>query len=370
MQAAPEPLGSRRDEFDVPPGVAYFNTASLCPLTHRVRAAGADALERRARPWAIASADWFSDVEILRGLFAGLIGGDAEGVALVPATSYGFAAAALNLDLGDGDRILVLAEEYPSGINTWRAARSKRGVEIVTVERAGGQSWTEAILAALDERITVVSVPNVHWTDGALIELDVVSARAHELGCTLIIDASQSAGALPLDVTRLDPDYLITVGYKWLLGAFGLSYMYVAERRREGEPLEHNWIARADSQDFARLVEYRDEFQPGARRFDMGQASSFHLVPMAIAALEQIGGWGVERISATLGETTAAIAAGAQGIGLAPLSADSSRPAHAGHRAATGQRRRARRGPGARRLPRRPARRLDPDLAPPPQHAG
>ena len=115
-------LGAQRDAFDVPAGVAYFNTANLSPLLHAVRAAGTDALARRASPWTISSEDWFSDVERLRGLFARLVGVDAEGVALVPATSYAFAVAARNLRLGEGDAILVLAEEYPSGIYTWRAS--------------------------------------------------------------------------------------------------------------------------------------------------------------------------------------------------------------------------------------------------------
>ena len=121
-----------------------------------------------------------------------------------------------------------------------------------TVTRDTSQSWTEAILECLDERTAIISVPNVHWTDGALIELDRVAARAHELDARLVIDASQSVGALPLDVTALRPDFVITVGYKWLLGPFGLGYLYVAEQHRQGQALEQNWILRADSEDFAR----------------------------------------------------------------------------------------------------------------------
>ncbi len=113
--AAGRTLGSRREEFDVPPGIGYFDTANLSLLTRRVREAGEAALERRARPWTISADDWFDDVERLRDLFARLIGGDADGVALVPATSYGFAVAARNLEPARGERIVVLADEYPSG---------------------------------------------------------------------------------------------------------------------------------------------------------------------------------------------------------------------------------------------------------------
>ena len=125
--APPGAFGTDRALFDVPPEIAYFNTANLSPHLHAVREAGEAALRRRSRPWTIGAEDWFTDVERLRGLFGGLVGADADGVALVPATSYGFAVAARALGVGPADRVLVLAEEYPSGIYTWRAhGRSDR----------------------------------------------------------------------------------------------------------------------------------------------------------------------------------------------------------------------------------------------------
>jgi selenocysteine lyase/cysteine desulfurase len=307
-----EPLGSQRAKFAVPPDVAYFNTASLAPQLHAVREAGVAALARRGRPWTISSDDWFTGVERLRVLFAELVGGDAEGVAIVPATSYGFAVAARNLPLGARRRVLVLADEYPSGIYTWRAS----GADMLTVSRESGQTWTEAVLAALDERVAIVSVPNVHWTDGSLVDLPAVAARAHDLGARLVVDASQSVGAMPIDVAQVRPDFLVTVGYKWLLGPMSLGFLYVAEEHRGGEPLEQNWIARAGSEDFGALVDYRDEYQPGARRFDVGQRTKLELVPMAIAALEQILEWGVARIAAALAGVTGEIARRSAELGL------------------------------------------------------
>jgi selenocysteine lyase/cysteine desulfurase len=315
----PDPIGGQRAAFNVPEEIAYFNTANLAPQLHSVRAAGELALERRGRPWTISSADWFTDVERLRSLFAQIVGASGEGVALVPATSYGFAIAAGNLPLRAGRRVLVLENEYPSGIYTWRAAARRSGAEVLTVTREPDEGWTEAVLSALDESVEIVSVPNVHWTDGALVDLAPIAARAHELGARLVIDASQSLGAMPLDVGELEPDFLVSVGYKWQLGPFGLGYLYVAEEHRQGEPLEENWISRAGSEDFTRLVDYRDEYQPGARRFDVGGRTKFELTPMAIAALEQILEWEVPRIAATLALRTTEIARRAAALGLDPV---------------------------------------------------
>jgi selenocysteine lyase/cysteine desulfurase len=315
----PSPTGSCRGLFDVPEDVAYFNVANLAPHLHSVRRAGDEALDRRGRPWTIKPTDWFSDVERLRVLFGKVVGADAEGIALIPATSYGFAVAARNLSIQAGERIVVLAEEYPSGIYTWQQLARSTGAELFTVTRDASQTWTEAILDCLDERASIVSVPQVHWTDGALVELAPVAARARELGANLVIDASQSAGAMPLDVASIKPDFLITVGYKWLLGPFGLGYLYVAEHHRQGQPIEQNWILRAHSEDFARLVDYRDELQPGARRYDVGQRTNFELTPMAIAALEQILDWNVAGIATTLHALNVQVAAQARELGLAPL---------------------------------------------------
>ena len=322
MATVEDRLPAQRDRFDIPDTIAYFNTANLAPHLRAVRAAGEAALDRRGRPWAITPPDWFTDVEHLRSLFGRLVGADAEGVALIPATSYGFATAARCIQLAAGQRILVLAEEYPSGVYAWRTAARHSGAEILTVARQPGQGWTEAILAALDDRVAVVSVPNVHWTDGALIDLARVAEAAHHLGARLVIDASQSLGAMPLSVDELRPDFVFSVGYKWLLGPFGRGYMWMAERHRVAEPLEQNWISRADSEDFARLVEYRDDYQPGARRFDVGQRTSFELTPMAIAALEQILDWRVARIAASLGAITTEIANRLADIGLQPVPVD------------------------------------------------
>jgi selenocysteine lyase/cysteine desulfurase len=312
----PELLTDQRPLYDLEPGVAFFNTANISPLLRSVREAAEAALARRAQPWTISAEQWFTDVETLRARFASIAGGSAESVALVPATSYGLAVAARNLTASPGERVVVLDDEFPSNHYTWKRFCERTGAELVVVVHEPGEGWTEATLRSIDERAAVVAVPNVHWADGALVDLAAVSARARDAGAALTIDASQSLGALPLDVAELKPDALVAAGYKWLHGALGMAYLYLDERHHGGEPLEENWILRAGSEDFSRLVDYTDDYQPGARRFDMGERSSFNLVPMAIASLDQIISWRPERTGATLGALTGRIAARASELGF------------------------------------------------------
>jgi selenocysteine lyase/cysteine desulfurase len=318
--APPRPLPVQRELFDIPDDVAYFNCASLAPMLRSSREAAADAVGRRARPWRISSGDWFTGAEERRALFARLAGVDPDGVALVPATSYGLATAAANLTARPGQRVLVLADDYPSNRYTWQRFVGRTGATLATVERGQGQSWGDAVVQELDERTAVVAVLATHWTDGGSVDLAAIGARAREAGAALVVDASQSIGAMPLDLAAVRPDYLVTVGYKWLLGPFALGYLYVAERHRDGVPLEENWISRLGSEDFGALVDYQERYQPGARRFDVGQRTHFESTPMAVAALRQLLDWGIERVAATLGQLTGRVQRKVEAIGL-PLTA-------------------------------------------------
>jgi selenocysteine lyase/cysteine desulfurase len=159
-------------------------------------------------------------------------------------------------------------------------------------------------------------VPHCHWTDGSRIDLEALGERARAVGAALVIDATQSLGAAPLDVRQVQPDFLVAATYKWLLGPYSMGFLYAAPQRREGRPLEFNWITREGSEDFAGLVTYRDTFQPGARRYDVGERCNFALVPVALASLRQILAWRVEAIAETLAELTGAVERGAERLGL------------------------------------------------------
>jgi len=291
--------------FDIPNDVTYLNCASVGPQLRAVAEAGQKAIHARFAPWTLASTDWFTGAEELRRLAASLMHADVDGIALVPAVSYGIAIAAKNASVREGKSIVLLDQEFPSNVYAWRTLAAARGGRVVTVTREAGQPWAEAVERAIDDSTAVVSVPACHWTDGSLVDLERVGARAQAVGAMFVIDASQSLGAARIDVGRLQPDFLVSVGYKWQLGPYGLGYLYAAPKWREhGSPLEESWITRRDSEDFSQLVHYRDEFRPGARRFDMGEFAQFVLTPMAAAALRQILTWTVEHIHGELSRLT------------------------------------------------------------------
>ena len=290
-----------KDLFEIPAGVTDLNCANMAPQLRSITDAGIDAVRTKATPWKLSAPEWFSGAEELRNLAAKVLEVESDGVALVPAASYGIATAATNVPLSPGQTIVLLHQEFPSNVYAWRELAKKKGGRIVTVERSSGTSYTEALERAINKDTAIVALPQSHWTDGSKIDLERIGGLVRSVGASLVIDASQSLGACPLDLSRVQPDFLVAVGYKWLLGPYGLGYLYVAPKWRDsGTPLEQSWLTRAGSEDFARLVEYRDEYRHSARRFDAGEFPEFVLVPMAIAALQQILSWKVARIGQAL----------------------------------------------------------------------
>lgn len=315
VAAAVSVIPSQRHLFDIPRDVAYLNCAYMSPLLHSVVEAGTAGLRRKARPWEIEVDDFFDDSEALRAAWAALLGAEADAVAITPSAGYGVSLAANHVALRPGQRILLAEEQFPSNVYPWTAKARQAGGEVRFVPRPEDGDWTRAVLAELDERVAIVALPNVHWTDGGIFDLVRIGAAARDAGAALVVDATQSLGALPFDVARVRPDFVAGAGYKWLMGPYSLGYVYVAPHLEDVAPVEHNWIQKANAREFSRLVDYTEDWQAGARRLDCGERSNFALVPAALAAARQVLEWGPENILGTVGPMTRRLAAAAADLG-------------------------------------------------------
>ncbi|MCB0635422.1 MAG: aminotransferase class V-fold PLP-dependent enzyme, partial [Lewinella sp.] len=137
---------------------------------------------------------------------------------------------------------------------------------------------------------------HVHWAEGILFDLLALRQRTREVGSWLVVDGTQSIGALPFSVANIQPDALVVAAYKWLMGPYSTGLAYYGPALAEGRPLEENWINRMDSQNFQQLVNYQPRYQSGMGRFSVGEQSNFVLLPMLEAALQQLTAWRVDRI--------------------------------------------------------------------------
>lgn len=300
---------AQRALFDIPSDLAYINCAYLSPLLNRTVEVGREALLAKAHPWTILHRHFFDDVERLRTLFAQLIDARPDDIAIVSSTAAGIATAAAELTLAAGDNVVIPDREHASTYHKWRVLCEAAGATLRAVFPAAGQSWTDAIDAAIDSRTRVVSVPHVHWSDGGLFDLDRIGDKARSVDAQYIIDGTQSIGARALSVSRYKPDFLTCSAYKWLFCPYGFAFLYVAPDKQHLLPFEENYFSRLGADKHEGSLEPIDDYAPGARRFDMGERSNFITVPMAITALEQLLDWGIPSIERTIAEISEEIVA-------------------------------------------------------------
>jgi selenocysteine lyase/cysteine desulfurase len=313
-------LTCQRDLVHLPDGLHYLNCAYMAPLLRSVEEAGIAALQRRRDPTAITADDFFTGSDRARTLFARLVGCDAARVAIIPGVSYGMATVAKNVRLRAGQNVIVAHAQFPSNVYEWRrtcaaAGASLRAVAPPAEPQGRGREWNARLLEAIDGDTALVALGNVHWADGTRFDLEAIGERAREVGALLVVDGTQSVGAMPFDVGRVRPDALVCASYKWLLGPYTLGLAYYGERFDAAAPLEETWLARRGSEDFARLVDYADEYQPGAARFDVAERSSFLLMPMLLAALERVLAWGPDKVQAYCADLTRELLAEARSLG-------------------------------------------------------
>ncbi|MCP5381089.1 MAG: aminotransferase class V-fold PLP-dependent enzyme [Kordiimonadaceae bacterium] len=309
-------LKCQKNLFDIPADVTYLNAAYMGPLTKEAVEIGKVAVAKKMMPWSIAISEFFELPDQIYNLTAKMIGAKPDDMAIVPSVSYGIAVAAKNIPVSAGQKIIVLADQFPSNIYPWLVLAEEKGAIVETVDWPENGNWTEALINSIDNNTAIVATANAHWTNGTLIDLVSVSKKTKQVGAALVLDLSQTLGVMPFSVKDVDPDYMVVVGYKWLLGPFSFGYLYVAPRNQNGKPLEESWISRKDAHDFARLVDYKDGYESGARRFDMGEKSNFIHAPIAASVIKYLLDLGVENIAEYLKTLTDYIAKRATAIGL------------------------------------------------------
>ncbi len=297
-------LSCQKKRFNLPDGHHYLNAAYMSPLLQEVEDAGIEGIRKKRAPHTIAPDDFFATAGAVRTQFAELIHADnPDRIAITAAASYGIATAARNLPVRKGQTIVVLEEQFPSNMYSWRRLSAETGatLRVVAAPEAmpgRGERWNARILEAIDRTTALAALPHVHWADGTIFDLEAVGRRCRDVGAALIVDGTQSIGALPFDTGAVRPDAVVCAGYKWLMGPYSIGLAYYGERFDDGIPLEENWIARRDSEQFGGLVRYRDDYQPGAIRYDVGERSNFILLPMLHAALHRVLAWSPAAIQA------------------------------------------------------------------------
>jgi kynureninase len=281
------PLESYRDRFPILEHTTYLINHSLGAMPvgaeENLLRYAREWRERGARAW---SEGWWETSMTAGDRLARIIGASPGTTVMHQNVAVAQAIVLSCFEFEPPRNRIVYGEgEFPSVRYLYQAQR-RRGAE---VEIAADGA---AVLEAIDERTLLVPVSHVLFKTGEIQDVEAIVKRAHDVGALVVLDAYQSVGSVPLDVTRLAVDFAVGGSVKWLCGGPGAGWLYVRPDLAERlEPTFTGWQAHA--RPFA--FEPEHDYAEGSGRFLTGTPNVPALYA-ATAGYEIVEEVGVERI--------------------------------------------------------------------------
>jgi kynureninase len=272
-----------RDRFPILGHTTYLINHSLGAMPAgaegRVREYARTWAERGIRAW---GEGWWTMPLTVGDQIGRIVGAPAGTVCMHQNVSIAESVILSCFQGGERTKIVYEAENFPSVRYVYQAHQQ---LEVVACDSL------DELLAEIDERTLLVPVQHVLFKSGEIQDVEAIVARAHDVGAHVVLDAYQSAGTVPLDVTALNVDFAVGGSVKWLCGGPGAGWLYVRPDLHGLEPAYTGWQAHARPFAFEPELEYAE----GIARFLTGTPN----VPALYAAtagydlIEEIG---VERI--------------------------------------------------------------------------
>lgn len=292
--------GLRRDEFPVFARRTYVNSCSQGALAVSVRNAYEDYMHGLAEFGSLWEA-WVGVQERVRALLARTFHADVGDVAITASASAAVSAIATCFDFASGPRKIVTTSlEFPTIGQIWHA-QERRGAEVIHVPAEPDHRLpVERVDAAIDADTAIVSITHVCYRNGAMVDVAAIIDAAHAKGVPVLVDAYQTAGALPIDFQALGADFLVGGVLKYMLGSPGVGFALVnPQRTSELVPLTTGWFAARDV--FAMDI-YSYDPAKDARRFESGTpvVPSLYAAEAALNFLLEVGVESAWEVSAGL----------------------------------------------------------------------
>jgi len=285
-------------EFDLPTDRVWLNASHQGPLPNRAAEAVLQMVEWKQQPHHLSSPQPFTEVpERLRSLLAGLLSVPESEIALANSSSYGLHLVANGLELGDGDEVVVAANDFPSDVLPWLRLQ-RFGVTVMQVQPSGPVPTADEIRAAITSRTRVVCLSWVHSFSGHVTDLDAIGDVCRSVGALFVVNGSQGVGGMPIAPSDLPVDVLTSVGFKWLCGPYGTGFCWLGPRALERlQPTKLYWLNAFNADDLARPELDLNDITPAVTgRHDVFGTANFFNFAALTAAVDLVDATGVDRI--------------------------------------------------------------------------
>jgi cysteine desulfurase/selenocysteine lyase len=265
----------------------YLNFAAHAVIPRVALNAVRASVAAKMRPHIVDDRSFFSVAASLRQTLATLIGASPDEVALTSGAGAGLAAIAYALNWSAGDEVIIARGEFPVQYATWKPMEAREGVKVEIVVPQGQFIQADDLIAAMTPRTRVISASHVRFDDGSMLDVSSLGAACRRNGTLLVLDVSQSCGAIPMTVRNLQADFIVCAGYKYLLSPWGTGFLWTRTQKLDSlRPGPYNWLSQG-VESFARLNLVDPAPAPTLSRWDSAEAATiynFNLTVMEASA--------------------------------------------------------------------------------------
>ena len=288
-----------RNEFAHFENVTYLNAALQGPMPLVAAREAQAALEWKTHPYRLADSAYFELPDRIREKVARLIGSRADEIAVTTGASAGLAAVAAGIDWKSGDEVLVGQGEFPAHFSTWLRYQQAGKLCVRVVEGRGRFISADDYIESIGPRTRLISASFVRFDNGARLDAARLARACERVGAALLLDITQAAGTMPMNIRDLGASMAVSSGYKWLLGPYGVGFFWIAQEWIDRLPLGAVYfMALEGARDFHSLPTADVRAMPGARRWDSAETANFTNLAAFDASLDlvlRVGTDAVER---------------------------------------------------------------------------
>lgn len=259
-------IAALRAAYPVTERCTYLNHAAVGPVSRTVAAATAEPAQLQLDDPVAMNAALAERSESARVRAAALFGADPARVAFVGNTSHGLSLIANGLSWRPGANIVVAPDEFPSNHLIWQQQRA-RGAALRDFVAEDGRLTPDALARVIDADTQVVALSHVQFHNGFRADLAALGEIARHHGAMLVVDGTQSAGAMAFDLDGWGVDALVFSAHKWMLCPKGIGMMLLSPRALDEIAVTApGWQSVNDRFAFRRTL----DFLPSAARFEPG----------------------------------------------------------------------------------------------------
>jgi len=292
-------------------GVTYLNAALQGPMPLVAARQAQAALEWKTRPYRLSDSAYFDLPDRVRDKLARLIAGRTDEIAVTSGASAGLAAVAAGIDWKPGDEVLVGRGEFPAHFSTWLRYQQAGKLRVRVVEPRGRFISADDYIESIGPRTRLISASFVRFDNGARLDAPRLARACEKAGAALLLDVSQAAGAMPMNIRDLGASMAVSSGYKWLLGPYGVGFFWIAGEWIDRLPLGAVYfMALEGARDFHALPTADVRAVPGARRWDSAETANFTNLAAFDASLDLVLRVGTDAVQRLIDTLVAEIIAG------------------------------------------------------------